>query len=195
MRLHNKQSGFTLIEVMISVFIISFGILGMASMQITSKRVGLDALQRSIAVTAAHDILERMAANKVLVDSYAGFTVGGGTITTEPNNCRTGICTAGGILLRDMWEWEQALDGGTEVFDDNGTDVSVGGLINPKGCITQDATTGIVTVTVAWETGQKLKNEAGIDTSDSYESDDYCGEGLYGTDDEQRASVFLTTYI
>ena len=60
-RTHNK--GFTLIEVLIALVIISFGLLALATMQLTSIQYSNSAKQRAQATFFAYDILDRMRAN------------------------------------------------------------------------------------------------------------------------------------
>ncbi len=68
-RINNK--GFTLVEVLVAVVILSIGLLAVAGMQTTSLRGGNSALLRSQAVLGAEDILDRMRANRAAVAQYA----------------------------------------------------------------------------------------------------------------------------
>jgi len=54
------QMGFTLIEAMISLVILSIGLLGVAAMQSLGLRLNYDALQRTQATNLAYDIAENM---------------------------------------------------------------------------------------------------------------------------------------
>ncbi len=57
--------GFTLIEVLVAVVILSVGLLGLAGLQISGLRNNQEAYLRSQATIIAQDILERMRANRV----------------------------------------------------------------------------------------------------------------------------------
>jgi len=57
------QSGFSLLEVLISLFIMSVGLLGLGSLQITSLKGATNAHSRTIATMYAMDIADRMRAN------------------------------------------------------------------------------------------------------------------------------------
>lgn len=59
-----RQTGFTLIEVLISVLILGIGMLGVAAMQATALRNNQSALQRSQAVIQTYTILDAMRANR-----------------------------------------------------------------------------------------------------------------------------------
>ena len=58
-----QQRGFTLIEAMVALVVLSIGLLGMASMQVGALRLSTSAYYRSIAATKASELAERMRAN------------------------------------------------------------------------------------------------------------------------------------
>jgi len=59
----NRQNGFSMIEVLVTMVILAIGLLGVAGLQIASVRNTQVAAQRSIATQQAYDIAERMRAN------------------------------------------------------------------------------------------------------------------------------------
>lgn len=91
-----SSAGMTLIEVLVTLVIISVGLLGVAALQLTTVRNNYDAYVRSQAAVMASDMLDRMRANRddVMANRYnAGYgTVGG------DNNA-----------ARDVREWKQTL--------------------------------------------------------------------------------------
>lgn len=58
------QAGTTLIEVLITVILVSVGLLGLAGLQLTTVQNTNSAAERFEASTLARDILERMRANR-----------------------------------------------------------------------------------------------------------------------------------
>jgi type IV pilus assembly protein PilV len=56
----HKQTGFTLIEVMIAVLVFSLGVLAMANLQANAIRLSTDAQQRAEATYLADQLLARM---------------------------------------------------------------------------------------------------------------------------------------
>lgn len=58
------QDGFTLIEVMVAVVILSIGLLGLAGLQATGLRHNQSASFRSTATVLAYDIADAMRANR-----------------------------------------------------------------------------------------------------------------------------------
>lgn len=67
-----RQSGATLIEVMVSVLVTVIGVLGAASLQLNSVKFNHLANTRSYATMLAYDVIDRMRANRsqALVGSY-----------------------------------------------------------------------------------------------------------------------------
>ena len=66
----NRQSGFSLIEVLISIVIASIGLLGLAGMQATGLKNNHSAYQRSQATVLAYDLADRMRANMSSTSDY-----------------------------------------------------------------------------------------------------------------------------
>ena len=69
---HFRQGGFTLIEVMIAVLILAFGLLGFALLQTMNVRFTNSANQRSQATNLAYEMLDQMRANRLAAVQYAG---------------------------------------------------------------------------------------------------------------------------
>ncbi len=73
--------GSTMMEVLVSVFVLSIGVLGVAGLQVTAKRSNFEATQRVTAAALAQDIIERMRSNSEELGTYtnagAGRTING----------------------------------------------------------------------------------------------------------------------
>ncbi len=65
-----QQKGLSLIEVLISVFILAVGLLGLAAMQLQSLKYTQGSQWRSQANFLAYDIVERIRANRPSVADY-----------------------------------------------------------------------------------------------------------------------------
>ena len=59
-----REGGFTLIEVLVAVLILSIGLLGLAALQTTSLRSNHSSLLRSQATLLSYEIVDRMRANR-----------------------------------------------------------------------------------------------------------------------------------
>jgi type IV pilus assembly protein PilV len=189
----DNVAGFSLIEVLVALIILSVGLLGIAGLQATSKRTSYEALQRTTATMLARDISERMRTNPDQLASYNG-TVDTTTIT-PPSDClydavsnSTPDCTPAQLATYDLYEWQQAILGASE----KQTGSNTGGLVLPTGCITvaTGCTSCEVTVAIAWRGLTKLANPT-IDT---------CGStsGNYndtGTDNVYRRVIAINTFI
>ncbi len=98
----HKMSGFTLIEIMISIVIISIGMLGLSKMQLTSLRYNQNAYQRSIATQLAYDIGNRMRTNASAVTSGAYNSPS----AVQDADCLTAAgCTPAEMAGHDIYEW------------------------------------------------------------------------------------------
>lgn len=65
-----KEKGFSLIEILVTMVVLSLGLLGIAALQTLSIKRSQSALFHSIAVSQASDIAERMRTNQVQLDNY-----------------------------------------------------------------------------------------------------------------------------
>ncbi len=66
------ERGFSLIEVLIALIIMSVGMLGIASLYVQSMQAGRTSLFRHNAVTLAGDVADRMRANPTGANAYTG---------------------------------------------------------------------------------------------------------------------------
>lgn len=60
----HDERGFTLLEILIAVVILSIGLLGLAGLQTRSLQTNQSAMMRSLATVLAYDIVDRMRANR-----------------------------------------------------------------------------------------------------------------------------------
>ncbi len=65
-----KARGFTLVEVLIALLVLSIGMLGIAALYLESLRASRSALVRTQAVTLAADIGDRIRANRTPAGNY-----------------------------------------------------------------------------------------------------------------------------
>ncbi len=103
----SQLSGFTLIEIMVSIVIISIGMLGLSKLQLTSLRYNQNAYQRSIATQLAYDMANRMRSNSSAV------VLGAYNLPTPVQNtaCLTTTgCTSAEMAGHDAYEWLSVLN-------------------------------------------------------------------------------------
>jgi type IV pilus assembly protein PilV len=61
---HGRAKGFTLVEVLVAVLVLSIGLLGIAGLQLTSLRGNQSSYLRSQATVLSYDLIDRMRANR-----------------------------------------------------------------------------------------------------------------------------------
>jgi type IV pilus assembly protein PilV len=186
-----KQTGFTLVEVLIAVVIFGVGLLTVASLQVVARKANYEAVQRTAATHLAQGMLERMRANRrelgLFVYMEAG-DLGGGSREVPASTCQSlaGACNAVNMAFADLWEWERLLDGTYEMAGGE----AVGGLVSPTACIrgpVGGVATGTYSVAIAWR-GATASNEAPAD-------DCGLGNAAYGASDEFRRVITIETFI
>lgn len=77
-----NAAGFSLIEVMIAILVMAFGLLGFALLQTMSVRFAQSSNYRTQATNLASDMLDQMRSNRLLAAQYANATFTGGTAGT-----------------------------------------------------------------------------------------------------------------
>jgi type IV pilus assembly protein PilV len=117
----NNQAGFTLMEVLIALLILSIGLLGLASLQTNGLRSNQMASMRTTATQLANDIADRMRANPTGVDaqSYVIATSDADPVIPVGEACEGTTCTSAQMATYDLAQWRgavRALPGGTSAI-------------------------------------------------------------------------------
>ena len=123
--LANKQSGFTLLEVLIALVVLAIGLLGLAGMQAIGIKNNHSAYHRSQATQVAYDIADRMRANTVGVDNYlTSFMLP--SVATNQNGCTAGGCSSTQMAEDDLYEWNLTI---TDTLPSGVGTITISGLI------------------------------------------------------------------
>lgn len=106
--LRTRQRGMTLIEVLVAMVVLSFGLISFAGLQAVSLKQGKMAQYRTVASQLASDYVDRMRANSALaaVGGYnfvQGYAALGGALAVPA--CATPVCTAAEIRDIDQAQW------------------------------------------------------------------------------------------
>jgi len=101
-----QNRGFTMIEVLITLIILSIGLLGLAALQANSMASNHNSYLRSQAVQAAYDMGDRMRANKAGVSAGNYNAIAG--IGANPG-CITAGCTPALMATYDAFQWNTSL--------------------------------------------------------------------------------------
>jgi type IV pilus assembly protein PilV len=108
MQLIKRQTGVSLIEALVTLFVLSVGLLGVAGLQSTGLKAGFTATQRSLAVFHSEEIIERMRSNRAALVAYAGAGQNNGCVDTGAGASAIS-CTAQQLAADDVYRWRQAL--------------------------------------------------------------------------------------
>ncbi len=115
----NKTTrGFSLLEVLIALFILSIGLLGIAVLQTMGIRFNSQSLQRTQATYLAYDIIDRMRANRVeqLAGTYSNVDTSPSAPGSSKNypspatNCIGNPCTTAQLAAFDLDQWEDNVE-------------------------------------------------------------------------------------
>lgn len=126
-----RQAGFSLLEVLIAVLVLSFGLLGFALMQTMNVRFVQSSNYRTQATNLAYDLIEQMRSNRFQSSWYsaASFTPGSKSVQSV---CAPG---AGGVAIAAkvaLWQCQVV----KALGEDAGAQVTVNG--------------GAVSVAITW---------------------------------------------
>lgn len=157
------QKGVALIEALIAMLIVAFGVLGLVGLQAKTTVINLEGYQRSQALILVNDMAERINLNRANALSYIGDNLG----VSDPGTCPT---DASMIAQKDLCEWAKLIRGAAEIQDG----VKVGAVLNARGCITSPATNQYL-IALAWQGMQA--SAAPVNA---------CGKNAFSSEDMRR---------
>ena len=183
-----RAPGFTMLEVLISIFIMTIGLLGLAGLQIQAQQAELESYQRAQALILVNDMADRVNANRRAAGCYNFTTTtasgapfaGGGSGNSAPVCGPYGTIETRARANADMTEWHDTLNGAGEQL----SGAQVGAMIGARGCVSLDTsvTPNQYRVSVAWQGMSKTKAPS---------ADLTCAKNQYG-DEAQRRVVSVT---
>lgn len=174
------ERGVTMLEVLITIVIVVFGLLGLAGLQARMQAAELESYQRTQALVLQQDMVDRLTTNRKNAQQYVTDpTAGVGTGTALVADCAP-LPT---VHERDLCEWSNALLGAAEKSGTN----AVGAIIGARGCITNPVTTPPLefVISVAWQ---------GM-TATAPPGGSACGQTEYGTNEAYRRVVVTRVVI
>jgi len=133
------ERGFSLVEVLIALIIMSVGMLGIASLYVQSMQAGRTSLFRHNAVTLAGDVADRIRANPIAVGAYelagADFSCTDGTTT----------CSNVQMAAQDIFLWDQQAQ---DTLPNGTVTIVIDQISNPP----------VYTITVNWDEPGQAQN-------------------------------------
>ena len=176
----HRSRGFYLVEVMLTVVVLTVGLLSLTALHIHNKQTNLIALQRSYASQLMHDLLERMRSNSSALEVYINDgtrTLSGGSMSEPGQMCTIAEqCDADQLAAFDLWEWERKLTGQITTID--GSSASV--LLEPTACLSgpADGSAGTYTLAIAWRSTKAIGNPADSEPTKSNATAAGCASAL-----------------
>lgn len=145
-----REHGAALLEVLVTILLVAFGLLGLAGLISRSYIGEIEATQRAQALMLIQDMIGRIESNRRNASLYfTASAVGGST-----QNCTAIVITSSATLVtRDLCDWGNLIAGANERI--GGTTTAV--LPGASGCVIANdldtlaaETTGLA-VAVAWQ--------------------------------------------
>ena len=158
--MRNRESGTSLIEVLVAMVVLAIGLLGLVGLQARLNVLQMESYQRAQALMLLHDMATRIESNRNAAATYiTGGSLGVGA-----------ACPATGATrkAKDFNEWCTALQGAAEKI---GAASNVGVMVGGRGCV-ETLGSNRYLVTVAWQ---------GLAPLSAPPENVTCGEGAYTT--------------
>jgi len=134
----HRQHGFTLLELLIALLVLSIGLLGLAALQTVGLRSNQMASMRTVATQMTYDMTDRMRANPDgMTTANQYYVLGTGDATPSiATDCDAEACTTEELADFDLNQWRTRISN------------LPGGLSK----VTQATTAGVTThtITVHW---------------------------------------------
>jgi len=179
-----RLGGVTMIEVLVSLLILTVGLLGVAGLQARMQTAEVEAFQRAQAIVLLQEMVDRISANrqKAAIEGYV-------TDPSEPLGTGSTLdCSAPAtVFLKDQCEWSSALTGAAETT--GGGANKLGAMNEARGCITNPVTTmpREVVVAVVWQGLVPTVVPAATNCGS--------GEAAYGSDGKLRRAMIARIKI
>lgn len=167
--------GFSMIEVLITVVVLAFGLLALINLQVKMHMSEAESYQRAQAVVLLQDMANRIQVNP---DGSGQYSTGDDWVGISGTFDCTGITDA--AAHADCTAWDSLLKG--TAITQGGSDI--GAMNGARGCVVQlqarnpadgSCTPGVFRVSVAWQ---------GL--VESAEPEEACAAGEYGDDGYRR---------
>lgn len=153
-----RASGFSLIEVLIAMFVLAIGILGAGAMQTVGLQGSMAANTRSQAVFIAGDVVDRMRNNRTVLSSYVGSYSGATSAAASSCISDSAGCSAANLVRSDVYDIVGYLQ-----------PIASGGLL-PGATVTVSQSGKVYNVLVSWA---EREWQAGTHVQDSATAKSY----------------------
>lgn len=140
----SSQSGFSLIEILFTVFIVAVGLFGLSAMQVTSLKNVQESQTKTLAAFYLEDMAERMRANP------AGIKDG------DYDNLTVQTTTSSNFAKQDSYEWNQLITGAA----------TNGGLPAGATGVVRKFAPGLYDIVITWKESVRVENQDAANPQD-----------------------------
>lgn len=147
------QRGFTMLEILITLFLLTMWLLASAGVQSSSLQFNKAAQFRTQAVYLATELAERMQANKTA--AVSGGYVYSGTGATPSTDCTVALCSSDDLVAFDLNEWTNRV---AATLPNGSATVSAATIANP---ITY-------TIVISWTDRRDARTYSSTGTTESF---------------------------
>ena len=190
-----RERGFTMVEVLVTILILTIGLLGLAGMLSKAFSAESESYQRAQAAIFLNDMVDRISANRLTAKCFAQSYGSGVTSITACINLPGVSGAAMDSATLGIQDIQTQLLGSAETTSSGAT--KVGGALNARACILQD--TGDATIydlAVAWQgLAPTVAPTAPSGANTSLVNVVACGNGSYGSNDALRRLVWTSVRI
>lgn len=161
-----RHAGFTLIEILVTLVVLSIGLLGIAGMQAGALKNNHAAYTKTQATNLAMDMADRIRANSAGSANYDDFDSKINTTSNPGCIASASGCTTAEMAQYDLFEWSQPLNAANKPI-----------LSEGRGLITENG--GEFTITIAWREAafdDMAVENCGITDLDNDGDDDNTGD-------------------
>jgi len=160
--IRRREKGMLMIEVLITMLVVSLGLLGIAAMYIRSQQFADEAYQRYQALDIAHQLAEQLSTNRTeaakeansayVTNPITGTSLPGGSAFSPTSTC-TG-CDSVAMAGLDMTAFNNAITGAQKV---KGASQKISALVGALGCVESLGVASSVTdplryrISVVWQ--------------------------------------------
>lgn len=141
---YGSNAGYSLVEVLVSVFVLSIGILGAVGLQLSAFRSNQQSSLAVVATQISQDIAERIRANDAMSslpddqNPYLFDTGNGNAAKLTAKGCFATECTPSEMAAADVYEWVMRIVGEPLKPDASLKEGALQGLPGGRGVVCRD---------------------------------------------------------
>jgi type IV pilus assembly protein PilV len=177
----SQQVGFTLIEVLISIFVLALGVIGAAGMQLVTMRTTQQSGSQTVAVQLASEMADLMRANATQMDQAdasnpflgVSYKTTDAALTSPAKMCYgTANCNPAELAVFDVYEWKMRvkalLPGGrVEICRDTTPWSTITGSLAWCPASPSTTSTDPMVIKIGWS-GKGKNPDGSVNTSGTY---------------------------